>query len=302
MEKISGIYSWQCQVNGKRYIGQSKDIHKRKEDHLKSLQSKSHINSKLQNDWNIFGEKFFTFEILNICSEDMLNHLEDFYIKKYNSIDDGYNIASGSLRCYSNENIKDSIFKQLDDETERFIITNVNPILKDSKEDKLDVFKFKLILELISNSVLDYKFIFDILERINIEIFAEIPITSQYFDHEIYGKLCCDKYIDTINYELALEMIENDPKIKLFFYKKLQLKSSITKKINEQNKIVINKKNKIKKTISLLTDQINNLSLNTMYQLKTLSINELFNLHDQFMILDREIKKLNNEYESLKLI
>lgn len=167
----------------------------------------------------------------------MLNHLEDFYIKRYDSIDNGYNIASGSPRCNPEDTLNSnpqSEFKILNDEMDRFILTHINPILQDSKEDKLCITKLKTILKLVSNIDVDYKFLIDILERLDIEVFAEIPIESKYFDKEVYGSTY--KYTDIINHELAIEMIKKDPNISIFIYKKIKTNKSLKEKIYVYNK------------------------------------------------------------------
>ncbi len=55
----SGVYSIICKANNKFYIGSSKNISKRLNDHFKSLKNNSHRNQHLQSAWNLYGEENF---------------------------------------------------------------------------------------------------------------------------------------------------------------------------------------------------------------------------------------------------
>lgn len=84
-------------ITGQRYVGQSINFSKRKNDHLLKLKENRHINPKLQNAYNKYGLENFSFQKItydNITKEE-LNEQEIYYIKKYDSIDNGYNIAPG---------------------------------------------------------------------------------------------------------------------------------------------------------------------------------------------------------------
>lgn len=96
-EKICGIYEIHNILNDKRYIGQSTDIYNRWDIHKNQLRKQCHFNDYLQNAWNKHGEDAFEFNILEICSADLLNEKECFYISKYETIDHnkGYNLKQG---------------------------------------------------------------------------------------------------------------------------------------------------------------------------------------------------------------
>lgn len=89
----SGIYSITNKNNGKRYIGQSVDLHKRKVTHLWLLKNNRHFNTHLQRAWNN-GEEF-EFEILEECEPSSCNEREIFYIAKFDSMKTGYNLCVG---------------------------------------------------------------------------------------------------------------------------------------------------------------------------------------------------------------
>ena len=92
-----GIYSITNKINGKMYIGQTiNDFEKRWGEHKRELRKNIHCNDKLQRAWNKYGEESFEFEVVHICDElDNLNRLEVYYIYKYNSFNDGYNLTVG---------------------------------------------------------------------------------------------------------------------------------------------------------------------------------------------------------------
>lgn len=79
----TGIYKITNKINGKCYIGQSKNIEKRWIGHIKQLNKNQHGNFYLQKAWNKYGQVNFLFEILCICDYEQLNDLETFYWNKY---------------------------------------------------------------------------------------------------------------------------------------------------------------------------------------------------------------------------
>ena len=91
-------------INGKRYVGQTTDFSRRKYTHFKHLRENRHANIKLQNAWNKYGEKNFHIEkiILDNTNKEELDELEKYYISKYNSIENGYNIVEGGSKGRGN--------------------------------------------------------------------------------------------------------------------------------------------------------------------------------------------------------
>lgn len=89
------IYQIENLINHKSYIGQTLSIETRIKNHFLALKRNKHRNKKLQNAYNKYGEDNFSVKIwsFSIESREDLNKLECRYIDKFNSIEDGYNIA-----------------------------------------------------------------------------------------------------------------------------------------------------------------------------------------------------------------
>lgn len=83
MEKRSGIYQIKNLVNGKLYIGQSIDLHKRKLGHFALLKNDKHANCHLQSSYNKYGKQNFIFEILLYCEHFQLTDHEQFFVDQY---------------------------------------------------------------------------------------------------------------------------------------------------------------------------------------------------------------------------
>lgn len=96
-----GIYAIYCLVNGKVYIGSSRELDRRY--YTSKLNKGTHENSYLQNSWNKHGKYNFIFYILEYSDSDdkiHLTNLENFYIESYKSWNRefGYNIARDAYR------------------------------------------------------------------------------------------------------------------------------------------------------------------------------------------------------------
>lgn len=93
----SGIYIIVNLVNGKSYIGQSRNISSRQYSHFHALERNAHHNKYLQRAFNKYGSEVFVFKVLEYCAIDQLNVRERFWIDYYQTTDPskGYNNESG---------------------------------------------------------------------------------------------------------------------------------------------------------------------------------------------------------------
>lgn len=86
------IYMYTNKINGKRYVGQTICcLQKRHRQHL--CQHETYFDRALAK----YGEENFSLEVLqdNISDVEELNRLEEFYIQKYDTFNNGYNMDRG---------------------------------------------------------------------------------------------------------------------------------------------------------------------------------------------------------------
>ena len=96
-EKSIGIYCIENTVNNKKYIGLSRNIEQRWNEHRSKLRRGKHGNIYLQRAWNHYGEKAFKFYIIELCDSDVLSERESYYIEKEHTLSHkfGYNLTKG---------------------------------------------------------------------------------------------------------------------------------------------------------------------------------------------------------------
>ena len=90
-----GIYKITKKENGKCYIGQSNNCERRfKEHQTKGASSRIPVDIAIQK----YGKDAFTYEVIEECSIEELNQKEQYWIKYYNSMEDGYNCSEGGAQ------------------------------------------------------------------------------------------------------------------------------------------------------------------------------------------------------------
>ena len=91
---ICGVYIIRNTLDGKRYVGQSRDCLHRFQQHRNGLRNGNHRNAYLQNAWKVHGEAAFTFAVACVCMESQLDELETRFMSEYGALDRarGYNM------------------------------------------------------------------------------------------------------------------------------------------------------------------------------------------------------------------
>lgn len=80
---VSGIYIIKNKINGRCYIGSSKDNKNRWRKHKYLSRLGTHYAKILQKEWNEFGENNFEFSILELCDKEKLISTEQEYLDKF---------------------------------------------------------------------------------------------------------------------------------------------------------------------------------------------------------------------------
>lgn len=80
MNKIVGVYKITNLINGKCYIGSSRDVTKRWSEHKRQLKNGNHHSEYLQRAYNKYGINNFEYSLLCICSvEDLLINEQKYF-------------------------------------------------------------------------------------------------------------------------------------------------------------------------------------------------------------------------------
>ncbi len=87
-----GIYCITCIVNGKRYLGSSKNVQMRMRMHKYNAGSDNSTLPLLYKEMRFYGLESFIIEILEQCPEKNLLEREDYWIEVLQTHIDGYNI------------------------------------------------------------------------------------------------------------------------------------------------------------------------------------------------------------------
>jgi group I intron endonuclease len=80
-DQVCGIYKIVNTAKGECYVGQSQNVRKRIAEHFRLLRNGKHVNAKLQNAYNKYGEEGFSWSLEVICeSADDLDVVEEAFI------------------------------------------------------------------------------------------------------------------------------------------------------------------------------------------------------------------------------
>jgi len=78
-----GIYCIENLKNGKKYIGQTVNLERRKHEHFWMLEGNNHDNGHLQNSYNKYGKNNFKFRVLLYCEPFELTKYEQIFVDYY---------------------------------------------------------------------------------------------------------------------------------------------------------------------------------------------------------------------------
>lgn len=90
----SGIYIFTNIVNGKRYIGSSKNLYNRLHEHLHNLNHNKAHNKYFQSSWLKHGENSFIYGILEFCPDEERFVREQYYL---DSLKPEYNFSTNVI-------------------------------------------------------------------------------------------------------------------------------------------------------------------------------------------------------------
>lgn len=91
-----GVYKIVNLVNGKAYIGQTKEKFQRRYWlHKWELNQNRHPNHYLQRAWNKYGESNFIFEVIEILPKDKIDEREKYWIEIFRQTSGCYSIQDG---------------------------------------------------------------------------------------------------------------------------------------------------------------------------------------------------------------
>lgn len=92
-----GIYKITNLINNHSYIGQSRNIEVRWKKHIYETSNPDYPQYyyTIHKAFRKYGVKNFSFEIIEECSEELLNEREIYWIAYYNTYNDGYNDTLG---------------------------------------------------------------------------------------------------------------------------------------------------------------------------------------------------------------
>ena len=83
LDKVCGVYQIRNIINGKLYIGSSKNLKSRFQTHQKNLRNNYHENQHLQRAYNKYGKDNIIFEVIEICAIENQYLCEQYWIDKF---------------------------------------------------------------------------------------------------------------------------------------------------------------------------------------------------------------------------
>jgi len=156
---MMGIYAIENIVTGECYVGQSKNIIGRFQQHLSMLEKGEHHSVKLQKAYDTMGVDKLTLKILEQCDESLLDAKEQEWINKLDSVNRGYNIKAydESRTRQFQSRVSDILYKQFKEYCNDLGLSVAEAIDiivdRELEESQKSLTLLKSIKETLSNSI-----------------------------------------------------------------------------------------------------------------------------------------------------
>ncbi len=159
----SGIYKITNLINGHSYIGQAKDIYDRYNRHHKyDYKSEKVQTYPLYQAFNKYGLDKFQIEVIELCDEKDLDQREIYWIKYYDTFNNGYNATKGgqfwSPKVHS---LEVELKRQETREKNKSLQAENHPRAKLTNEEVLQIRKRYIEGENISSIYKDYQMLYN---------------------------------------------------------------------------------------------------------------------------------------------
>lgn len=194
------IYKIVNLVTNEKYVGQTTNFSRRKQNHLSALRNNKHVNPKLQNAWNKYGEENFCWEYESYdLTKEELDKLEIETIQSENSYTNGYNLTKGGTGgntrfkrvitfeqfCFIYAGI--SKYSGMTGKTARFIGCDSATIASIKREVSYDDYR-----ELYNNLSLEEKekYLSEFIEQFNLDKIKPPKQEQRLTDEQVIDFLC----------------------------------------------------------------------------------------------------------------
>ena len=90
------VYKITNRVTDKFYVGSTCNFKRRMSEHFGKLRRNTHHSKEMQEDYNTYGRDSFYVEVLEEGENTVLRDREQYYIDKFNPVENGYNQSTSA--------------------------------------------------------------------------------------------------------------------------------------------------------------------------------------------------------------